>query len=586
MGPPPGKGGDATATTNATSATANGSVGAFATATGGDSGFQRETRRKRRRRAETGRRPPLRWRAALTASPIRPRPLAAASAGQAPMAACRATAEARPRPPRRRRRMAARRTHRRTPPGATPAPSTKARPAAAARQARQPTLSPQAPPWQTRRRPAARAANSDYGSGGNGGAATATASSTAPSGAATTKATASGGAGSNYGGGPVHDIVFRAMEAPRPRWPIRPRARAAPRRQRRLQAAARVGRGLNAAAGNGGDATATADSTARGGGAATAVATATGGAAGSFFLAGVCRREWRGERKFDCDDRPWRDRAGAIDCGRIKREGPVDSGDELRQCPGSVDGHRTDRQHGDDKRDRSSRRVRSGFQQSRPDRLRLRSRSSRQGLRDVAHRERGRGRRRAAGASATRSSAPPFLAPITPPTAAARATPTAQPRRSISLTAGTCCSGSLTIKRLASTAGLGFQSMDFYVIADGAKIDDWTFTSLAAADSFFQDQVIDLGSTFGPDVGLTFGYNLVADGSGGYGFDLAVGGAVPETLDLGDDGARLRGAGLPRLSRPPRRSAPLRRQVGVEVRARAAIRLSYCHGPQGSRFFA
>ena len=71
--------------------------------------------------------------------------------------------------------------------------------------------------------------------------------------------------------------------------------------------------------------------------------------------------------------------------------------------------------------------------------------------------------------------------------------------------------------------------MDFYVIADGAKIDDWTFTSLAAADSFFQDQVIDLGSTFGPDVGLTFGYDLVADGSGGYGFDLAVGGTVPET---------------------------------------------------------
>jgi hypothetical protein len=31
---------------------------------------------------------------------------------------------------------------------------------------------------------------------------------------------------------------------------------------------------------------------------------------------------------------------------------------------------------------------------------------------------------------------------------------------------------------------------------------------------------------------LTFGYNLVADGSGGYGFDLAVGGAVPEPSTL------------------------------------------------------
>jgi PEP-CTERM motif len=27
---------------------------------------------------------------------------------------------------------------------------------------------------------------------------------------------------------------------------------------------------------------------------------------------------------------------------------------------------------------------------------------------------------------------------------------------------------------------------------------------------------------------MTFGYNLVADGSAGFGFDLAVGGAVPE----------------------------------------------------------
>ena len=77
-------------------------------------------------------------------------------------------------------------------------------------------------------------------------------------------------------------------------------------------------------------------------------------------------------------------------------------------------------------------------------------------------------------------------------------------------------------------SGLGFESMEFYIIADGAKIFDRTFASLAAADSFFQDQVIKLGSSFGPDVALTFGYNLVADGSGGYGFDLAVGGAVPE----------------------------------------------------------
>ena len=77
--------------------------------------------------------------------------------------------------------------------------------------------------------------------------------------------------------------------------------------------------------------------------------------------------------------------------------------------------------------------------------------------------------------------------------------------------------------------GLGFQSIEFYVIADGVKILDETFGSLALADSFFQDYVIDLGSSLGPDVDLTFGYSLVANGSGGFGFDLAVGGAVPET---------------------------------------------------------
>ena len=77
-------------------------------------------------------------------------------------------------------------------------------------------------------------------------------------------------------------------------------------------------------------------------------------------------------------------------------------------------------------------------------------------------------------------------------------------------------------------AGLGFQSIEFYVIANGAKIRDWSFTDLSSADNFFQDHIIDLGSSLGPGVALTFGYNLVADGSGGYSFDFAVGGAVPE----------------------------------------------------------
>jgi PEP-CTERM motif len=76
--------------------------------------------------------------------------------------------------------------------------------------------------------------------------------------------------------------------------------------------------------------------------------------------------------------------------------------------------------------------------------------------------------------------------------------------------------------------GLGFQSMEFTIQADGVEVLDVTFGSLAIAESFFRDDVIDLGADFGPDIDLTFGYTLTADGPGGFGFDLAIGGAVPE----------------------------------------------------------
>jgi hypothetical protein len=76
--------------------------------------------------------------------------------------------------------------------------------------------------------------------------------------------------------------------------------------------------------------------------------------------------------------------------------------------------------------------------------------------------------------------------------------------------------------------GLGFQSMEFTIQADGVEVLDVTFGSLAIAESFFRDDVIDLGADFGPNFDLTFGYTLVADGPGGFGFDFALGGAVPE----------------------------------------------------------
>jgi PEP-CTERM motif len=76
--------------------------------------------------------------------------------------------------------------------------------------------------------------------------------------------------------------------------------------------------------------------------------------------------------------------------------------------------------------------------------------------------------------------------------------------------------------------GLGFQSMEFTILDRGVEIFDLTFNNLAVAESFFHDSIINLGSNLGPDIDLTFAYNLVADGSGGFGFDFAVGGAVPE----------------------------------------------------------
>ena len=74
----------------------------------------------------------------------------------------------------------------------------------------------------------------------------------------------------------------------------------------------------------------------------------------------------------------------------------------------------------------------------------------------------------------------------------------------------------------------GFQSMEFTIEANGVDVLDVTFGSLAIAESFFRDDVIDLGADFGPNIDLTFGYTLIADGPGGFGFDLAIGGAVPE----------------------------------------------------------
>jgi hypothetical protein len=72
-----------------------------------------------------------------------------------------------------------------------------------------------------------------------------------------------------------------------------------------------------------------------------------------------------------------------------------------------------------------------------------------------------------------------------------------------------------------------FQRIDFSLSVDGMKVVDETFTSLAAADLFFDDHVLSLGVVSGM-TDVTISYDLIAGGTGGYGMDLAFGGAVPE----------------------------------------------------------
>ena len=87
---------------------------------------------------------------------------------------------------------------------------------------------------------------------------------------------------------------------------------------------------------------------------------------------------------------------------------------------------------------------------------------------------------------------------------------------------------------------------------------DVTLGILATAESFFHDTV-SISAPIPVRIDLTFGYNLVVDGSGGFGFDFAIGGAVPQALDLGDDADRLRllrPCNLPKVGERARRPPP------------------------------
>ena len=75
--------------------------------------------------------------------------------------------------------------------------------------------------------------------------------------------------------------------------------------------------------------------------------------------------------------------------------------------------------------------------------------------------------------------------------------------------------------------GDGFDHLSFFAKLDGATVFDVSFFQLASAEDFFHDFVISLGPSTGI-AHLAFGYDLFASGDGGFAFDFAVGGAVPE----------------------------------------------------------
>jgi hypothetical protein len=85
--------------------------------------------------------------------------------------------------------------------------------------------------------------------------------------------------------------------------------------------------------------------------------------------------------------------------------------------------------------------------------------------------------------------------------------------------------------------GHGFDSLTFSIVEQGVTVLSTAFGSLSAAEAFFDDRVLDLGSfTSGSTLDLSFNFELVASSVGnGFGEDFVFGatpGAVPEPSTL------------------------------------------------------
>jgi hypothetical protein len=93
----------------------------------------------------------------------------------------------------------------------------------------------------------------------------------------------------------------------------------------------------------------------------------------------------------------------------------------------------------------------------------------------------------------------------------------------------TTISGNLIVGLLDSqTLGTGFTSLNFTIIENGRTVENDTFTSLSAAQAFFTNHVLDLGTfASGPTLSLGMNFDLITSAAAsGFGEDFLVGATV------------------------------------------------------------
>ena len=232
-----------------------------------------------------------------------------------------------------------------------------------------------------------------------------------------------------------------------------------------------------------------------------ATANAFGGAGGASVFGGEA--PGRRKRHIVGEDAEGRHGGSAIKRRGLERTDAIDGADGIclrkgrGECPGRL--------RWEHNRHYAGRRLRRGLRQPRSVGLRLYGQPSRQGIRRIANRRRGKCRLALLGPRDV-----VFGASILGTNGGGRTSATFDFNYHGDLLLG-------LIDDQPSVSG------EFTIVANGVTFLDQTFTDPSIADSFFQDHVIDLGSFSGPAVDLTIGYN------GGFGaFDFAVGGAVPE----------------------------------------------------------